>query len=88
MKTLNQFEKQDEGGFDTFLKPMDRIDEALHDHIVCAWVAPNFSSNKFSQNGECNREEHGVRYYETVLHIDGKYYYLGEAPSMNPSTYI
>lgn len=86
MKTLKQFEKLD-GSFDEFLKPMDRIDEALYEYIACGWVAPNWSSEKFAQNGECTKEEDGIEYYETVMHVDGKFYYLGLAPSFNPHVY-
>lgn len=86
MKTLKKFEKQDLS-FNEYLKPLDRIDEELYHHISCGYVASNYCDQKFSQNGECNREEDGIRFYETVMHIDGKFYYLGEAPSMNPYTY-
>ncbi len=86
MKTLKQFEKSNTS-FDEFLKPMDRIDEELYEHISCAYVASNFSDQKCAQNGECTKSDNGTDYYETVITVDGKYYYLGLMPSFNPSVY-
>jgi hypothetical protein len=86
MKTLKQFEKE-ELPFDKFLKPLDRIDEELYHHIGCGWVASNYVDQKWTQNGECNREEFGIRFYETCIHVGDKFYYLGEAPSFNPHAY-
>lgn len=87
MKTLKQFEKQKDLSFDEYLKPMDEIDELFYHHIGCGYVASNYIDQKWTQNGECNREEFGIRFYETAIHINGKYYYMGEAPSFNPHSY-
>jgi hypothetical protein len=93
MKTLKQFEKQQELSYDEFLKPMDRIDEDFFHHIACGYVASNYDSGNengvfYSQAGECNREdEAGTRFYETVFSANGKFYYLGEMPSMNKNVY-
>lgn len=86
MKTLKQFEKSQKS-FDEFLKPMDRIDEELYEHITCAYVAPNYTDQKCAQNGECTKSENGIDYYETVITVDGKYYYLGLMPSFEPTVY-
>lgn len=79
MKTLKQFEKQDEG-FDTFLKPLDQIDWFLYEHILCAYVPANFDDGQFGQNGECSFEKFETNYYTTVATFNGKYYYLGDMP--------
>ena len=86
IKTFKQFEKNGED-FETFLKPLDQIDWELYEHILCGYVAPNFSDVKFGQNGECSKSENGTDYYQTVITIDEKYYYMGDMPSFNPSVY-
>lgn len=92
MKTLKQFEKQEELGFSDFLQPMDRIDEAFFHHILCGWVPSNYEHGNngvyYGQAGECNREDgYGTRFYETVMSVGNKYWYLGEMPSMEKSVY-
>lgn len=86
MKTLKQFEKS-ELGIDEFLKPLDRIDWFLYEHILCGYVACNFDDGQFGQNGECSKEKDGVSYYSTVMTVGDKYYFLGDAPSMCTYTY-
>lgn len=86
MKTLKQFEKSGKS-FEEFLKPLDRIDWPMYEHIACGYVTPNFDDGKSAQNGECTKSENGVDYYETVMSVGDKYYYLGLMPSFDPSVY-
>lgn len=86
MKTLKQYEKSNLG-LHEFLKPMDRIDWYLYEHIMCGYVAPNFDDGKFAQGGECNHSKDGTWYYNTVMSFGEKYYYLGLMGSLNPSVY-
>ena len=96
MKTFKQFDKQEELGYTEFLNPMDRIDEELFHYIICGHVASNYENGYdhdsgrvyYAQAGECNREdEYGTMFYETVMSVGDKFWYLGEMPSINKSVY-
>lgn len=86
MKTLKQYEKS-EKGLHEFLRPLDRIDWPLYEHILCGWVPSHFDDGVRGQAGECNHSKDGIWYYDTVSTIDGKYYYLGLMPSFDPAVY-
>lgn len=86
MKTLKQYEKSGLA-LHEFLKPLDRIDWYLYENILCGWVPSHFDDGKIGQAGECHHSENGVWYYDTVMTVDDKYYYLGLMPSMDPSVY-
>lgn len=86
-KTLKGWEKSNLNR-DAYLNVGDEIDEDLFlDIAEC--VAPEYCDQKFVQNGEPsfhrrNTRNKKVYYHETAFSAnDGKFYYLGDLPSMN-----
>lgn len=83
MKTFEEYEAS-EKGFDEFLTPLDQIDWPLYEYILCGFVAPNFDDGKCGQGGEAVYEsDAGIMYYETVITVNDKHFYIGKLPDFN-----
>ena len=78
-KTYKKWEKSGLS-WDDYLNRMDEIDEEFYLHIgEC--VAPHYSDQHFVQSGEPSNEIDGICYHATAMHINSRYYFLGDMPA-------
>ena len=88
MKTLRQFEKQENLDLTKFLGQPCEIDEEMYSHIICGYVPPSYSGITIYQAGEAERSIAGIYHYMTVSHVNDKYWYLGVLPEFKSLTSI
>ena len=81
MKTYKGWERSEKDLSD-YLTPGDRIDEDIYNHLASS-VPPMFCFWGFVQNGDCDFEEGGIRFYMTASFENGVYRYLGILPEFN-----
>lgn len=79
MKTYKNWEKSNKD-LDDFLNPLEEIDEELYLYII-EIVPPYWCYGGFGQNGEpTKKDKHCIYYRDTVMNVNGRYYYLGVLP--------
>lgn len=81
MKTLQEWEESDLD-LDQYLTEPCEIDEALYNEIAEV-VPPAYCLNGLVQGGDPIRDVpfcEGVLTYDTVMHLNGRFFYLGELP--------
>lgn len=69
--------------FNEYFKPLDEIDEEAFYHFLEV-VPPHHHSSFVYQNGECSKDFEGIKYYDTFLQDEDRFFFLGILPSMEP----
>jgi hypothetical protein len=78
---LKTYKNWEESGidFDKFIKPFDEVDGEMYDYFSGV-VSPQYCTKDLLQIGEAWEEKDGVFFYETFMHINNKYFYVGILP--------
>jgi hypothetical protein len=79
VKTYQQYEASGKA-LHEFLAPLDEIDWPLYENILCGYVPAQYDNGKLGQAGEANHKVGDVYYYDSVMTVGEKYYYLGLLP--------